>query len=376
MSNTNYIEDIEDYNYNSDETSDYENRSIDYPDTPNSNEYSSQDEKETGPEYEYIYYESIHHDICMRDVQCDLCQQSKSGLHNRHATTLLSPQDLIYYDISMYKDYASQRLQSVCALYAPCKTHIVCVECVRKLSTEYLERTLRNSKAHQMACPMNCSHIYTREHMSFFLSPVELIYYSKMLLRYSNIHDTLHMNMNHYCWSIRQSEYFPSLCAMNRIDMKQLTLQVTHLLTSASPDTKCKECGYLMHKIVECNAMSHCGVEVCNICGYTDIDIPPSHWYSQENLGGCPRYDFEQIVQQECPDFVCREDKCFDESSACVNVDHKCGTLQFAHYRRMRQITYLLNSLPILVQKDLVCNWLPLYVLTRLRDLFNFDHLL
>jgi hypothetical protein len=108
----------------------------------------------------------------------------------------------------------------------------------------------------------------------------------------------------------------------------------------------CPDCGVALERTVMCNALAHCGWEICNWCGEAFRgEIPSRHWTETVRGKGCPRYDQNVIVSRDAPLFLCVEGECHDEQSACCEASHAAGRRQYTDLRKTWHLYFLLRSL-------------------------------
>jgi hypothetical protein len=119
--------------------------------------------------------------------------------------------------------------------------------------------------------------------------------------------------------------------------------QMKAMLLSACVDggnvsVTCPVCTLPLQKSSACNALSHCGVEICNVCGrfttgdpgttssrnYTTLQST-GHW-DPKGKCGCPRWDSDDYWDIQCrAQFVCTYGYCHDETRACTLAQHAMG---------------------------------------------------
>lgn len=111
----------------------------------------------------------------------------------------------------------------------------------------------------------------------------------------------------------------------------------------------CPVCLQHLSKTIACNAMGHCGVEICNVCGHFTKDslssssgrsaIHSGHW-DPKGLRGCPRWDSDCFWKKRCHiDMRCTADNCRDDG------EHECRDPVHMAAKRDMNATRLYNLL-------------------------------
>lgn len=110
--------------------------------------------------------------------------------------------------------------------------------------------------------------------------------------------------------------------------------QILHILsTESAQSVKCPECDYLLSKSIMCNALSHCGWEICFVCGqYERPALPLNHWER------CPRYNHDDYWKTQAPHYQCRENRCYSETQDCYEPTHALGRQQMNLARQQFQL--------------------------------------
>jgi hypothetical protein len=249
--------------------------------------------------------------------------------------------------------------------------HSYCARCIRTLTTTHADRTVRNGRGY-VQCPASLpnnacgdaegrAYTLSLEALRFFLSPVEVVHLMQLMERYRTVVDHAGASLriatdrlNHFVWSKGKllCPYFPALVAQDSIEVDEVLRQLQFLMTTdGNALVMCKECGVFLSKTSQCNALSHCGVEVCNICGYSDVTIPPSHWNRRgdtttTSTRRCPRYDDDPAWMAQCSGYQCQETVCFDHDRECTIPQHQPGIQATLEARRVAHLKCLLASLP------------------------------
>lgn len=164
------------------------------------------------------------------------------------------------------------------------------------------------------------------------------------------------------------------------IAWQHFTSCIETFLSTKHVVAQCFVCQQGLHKTMDCNAMSHCQVEQCYVCGYTTPrggKIPLHHWDSN-GVYGCPRYDddpywnksfeFEPIktfkpskprshstsctatIHQEPCNFKCRQDQCYNHCNECPYPSHQQGIEKMRLRRLQWHIRAFVQSLPLKIR--------------------------
>jgi len=377
--------------------SDSEEEGIDYPDTPNSDQ-DSEDEDNVCRRRRRRFHSPVNHlaetDMELSDdeemtaehhavlrmpltnlCECQLCCHTGIGLCDANLN-VLSISALVGYDVDIHLDNLD-KLRDYVVLRAPCgvDSHVYCVKCLRTITTNpHLENTLRMGSGY-CGCPSStancvCSdeegrpYVYSTSALRYIFTPLEITYYNQMAARFrGSNHRVATDRFNHYMWSRgkEDSPYFPALLMQKEVTADAALKQIQFLLSADRLEVQCKECGVMLHKTSQCNALSHCGVEVCNVCGFSDVVLPPDHWKK------CPRFDTDKFWHEQCG-FQCVEGKCYSDIKECQVAEHQDSIKSVTETRRKFHVKALWESLPQLVS-DSVMKMLPETDQTRLKTL-------
>lgn len=291
--------------------------------------------------------------------------------------------------------------------------HEFCLNCIRSLVTTHLDATLHNGGGY-VRCPASTAfdvcqnangqpYVLALPSLQHVVNDVELVHIWRTSDRITASKTVQHIAtdyFNHYLWSGGKDvcDHLPALVPQDRVDPAKALAQFCEIAT-ATPNVfvKCKECDTVLCKTSECNALSHCGTEVCNICGYSDLLIPPSHWKTSSRAGDhhhndneqqqppvpgedalpsiryngdggvagqiplpekCPRYDDDSFWVNQCG-FRCVEGDCYDNDRICTVPQHQAGIQRVTEARRQFQLRGLIRSLPVPMQTYIFANLEP-----------------
>ncbi len=129
---------------------------------------------------------------------------------------------------------------------------------------------------------------------------------------------------------------------------------------------ECTRCGARLHKSTQCNALRHCGVEHCYVCGRVTAHgahLEPSHW-DASGARGCPRYDSNAYWRAGAVPFLCTEQHCYDDARECTLAPHQAGIDAMHAERRIRHVRALVRSLPAALRAQVLAR------LPSLRDAY------
>lgn len=152
---------------------------------------------------------------------------------------------------------------------------------------------------------------------------------------------------NHYFYRIddsnelfyRNSELTPEI----------IIQQLYEIVDASSGYVRCFACRTKLYKTEQCNALSHCRIEICYACGRSGTrteQLGNEHW-DRMGLTGCPRFDHHNFWNEvaEC-DFQCVEGDCYDhELGECTNPEHQTGIHNMIEVRKKARIYHALFSL-------------------------------
>lgn len=339
---------------------DGDNHTQDYPGTPQWSDVASEHSKTT--EGDASLSEPSDTDdsvrvllpLYLRNIQCALCCETRQALQDAHTDESLSITALAGYELERTLLH-EERLSDTCALVAPCgvDNHVYCVQCLRYLAVDCVEQTLQRMGV--MTCPSHTPDdpccdpqhrpfVFTPESLRYLLTPLELVHFVRLSERYRHKRPgaVASDRYNHFAWSPGKLTLpYPALVPHTQLNPQSLAQQVTHILSADPPDVKCPECGVFLRKTSECNALSHCALEICNICGFSDISIPPSHWH-----GSCPRFEYDSDQWKAATGLRCQPGLCYDDGTECTTASHRTGLANSHDRRKTQQVRGLWHSLP------------------------------
>ena len=356
-------EEAEDDKDNDDE--DENAQEIDYPDEPEEEHKEEEEDNDDEPEEEDDQEaepdppDEPLRTVVSRTAQCAVCCNDVEQLVDAALQVPICFNTLQAYDLTKFRKPQSDCLSRSCAVIAPCGNpeHLYCVGCIHRFATDNVEPVLRVTHGFLPCLSFEptrivCSDfrgrqcVFEPELLEHVLTVTETNEFQTAANRFrrqrSSTDDAVAMdNLNHYAWSPGKSvmPYFPALCTQTQLNVETLRQQIAYIRESDQPDVMCKECGVILRKTSCCNCLSHCGVEICNICGYSDVTIPCNHWLE------CPRYEHERQWRVETG-WMCEEGKCFFHGRECKDVTHQKGRKNSDNLRRAIQLERLLASLP------------------------------
>lgn len=151
----------------------------------------------------------------------------------------------------------------------------------------------------------------------------------------------------------QQGRVFPGMLYHEEIKATDIAKQIQDILTCDIPNVQCKQCGVVLQRSSACNSLMHCRVNICDICGRSDIGLGEelSHWKSSNNPYGCPRFTDDDIFLQSLG-YVCQELKCYDETYTCTKPEHEQSKKVLNVYRKQKQISGLWQSLSETIQTE------------------------
>lgn len=296
-------------------------------------------------------------------MQCTICCEDGPLLQDKRNDFILSLEVLDRYDTSSFRNSRTGLLQPTVLVCGPCRKsgHLFCVRCLRRMIVEDLKITLQRDNGYFL-CPFPydggpCTNdigyrqSFTETGLKHIMNSDEMGKYYQQTARYSNDYSVSTDNYNHYLHIPESCRHpilpFPPLLQHNEIKTKMCLEQLLNILDSEHMSVLCKECLVPMEKSTDCNCLSHCGMETCYVCGFSDTRIPHDHWLSFTNPNGCPRYNWDRYWNKtrHCG-FLCHQGDCYTESSRCDIKEHQRGIQNMHNIRKEFHIRALWNSLP------------------------------
>ena len=294
-------------------------------------------------------------------AECSICQLEFEAVCDDQGS-ILALSDLDQRHIEEYADTRSNRLSDKFLVSFPCKNpgHVACVGCYRKLLKLHGCSNF-TCKYPYSTCPSKsqCS----TEDSSLVLSQGEFRYHlvgdevrccNNQVVFGPKSHGigTCRTCWRRFCVGCKRllkhdmacicgypswDRYYRDLLtghlqAKTDISPSDRAKLVAQISSCEVPSVVCPDCGAVIHKVTDCNCISHCGYQICWICNYAADVIPIDHWKT------CPRYDHDM------PDYPCRQGVCYDFYTECKNPDHAPGRKTFHEFRRSKMIRSLQSS--------------------------------
>jgi len=276
--------------------------------------------------------------------QCGICCEVGELLMHSTLGRPVSVEDVHYYDLGPYLDSdpeAGRVLQPHIILIGPCyhPKHTFCVACLRRMATV---ETVRQGQG-RWKCPGSCRDPEVRPTCQAAFNLCQLNGVIPVTTQSRLRQEARRHQVNpeftggayaQAAWpspaQIANPGHFPNQVLKRQVDLPTLQKQVNHILDSPDLPVVCKECGVALLKSVDCNAMRHCGVEVCYCCGRTAVQLPPEHFQSENYPDHCPRYlDQFQVAEFKCVAYVCH-----DSAKPCQDPAHQTGLSLVTDLRR------------------------------------------
>jgi hypothetical protein len=115
----------------------------------------------------------------------------------------------------------------------------------------------------------------------------------------------------------------------------------------------CSVCQTSLEKTSECNALEHCGSEICYVCGRRALPnekLENSHW------SRCPRFFEIDMLKHELG-YQCVDSVCFDDGKKCSWKSHQKGIKNLFEYRKQRHAGAFFESLPLTLKSQMKNNF-------------------
>jgi len=145
------------------------------------------------------------------------------------------------------------------------------------------------------------------------------------------------------------------MCKNKDITLDMALAYIQYIKESDKILPHCTLCNVAIEKSVDCNAISHCGCEICYVCGRREIPeatkkdqvgLESSHWVR------CPRFFECDQVKHELG-YVCKQGKCFSEHEPCMEKSHQKGIKDLEQFRKERHLGAFVESLPVRIKRGL-----------------------
>jgi hypothetical protein len=109
---------------------------------------------------------------------------------------------------------------------------------------------------------------------------------------------------------------------------------------------RCPVCITPVQRSEQCNALKHCHVEICYICGkFTEIGKEHEDHWSARGLG-CARFESDPIYSQLTPSYKCKEGLCYSHNMGdCKDPTHSFGKDDNNLFKRKQYVYHALKSL-------------------------------
>jgi len=248
-------------------------------------------------------------------------------------------------------------------LAGPCglENHACCFECLLKIFCtpgslhQQLTRPGANSTLHcpffardLVPCPFSYPDSVLTHLFGQCFARISQLRATMFRFRMANpIHDAEIQSdpWNHHVWNTSPSTNvaFPALPLQNALDYQRVLSQFKSILRATEHlDVPCRECCVPIRHKHQCFVLSHCGTQMCFVCGYAGLRIPPVHFYSGSGSRGITRSCVRFPGTLKCElDYQC--ENCDDE---CRLESHQNGRRRFFEYRKKRHLAELWTCLP------------------------------
>lgn len=146
--------------------------------------------------------------------------------------------------------------------------------------------------------------------------------------------------------SERVTREYPGMFLHEAVNVVDVADQLNAIVRSEKVELFCRQCYVPLEHSSMCNTLTHCCIDMCNICGRCDFDLDNdlSHWKSENNPHGCPRYSDDDPELKEMG-YMCCEGKCFTDTEPCTLKEHAEGRQNYLKFRKEKQCEGLWNSL-------------------------------
>jgi hypothetical protein len=117
--------------------------------------------------------------------------------------------------------------------------------------------------------------------------------------------------------------------------------QIADIASADRIRLRCPCCDVVMERTVACNALRHCNVERCNVCGRCSMPgkrLDSVHWQT------CPRFDEDWARLWHVP-HPCTGHPCHSHENDCAWPEHRSGLQYVRDKTREIRISKLLDSL-------------------------------
>ena len=137
------------------------------------------------------------------------------------------------------------------------------------------------------------------------------------------------------------SDYF----LMNKdIDPFDACRQIVEKVKKGSVNCPC--CITPLQRSEQCNALSHCHIEICFWCGqFSKVGQSlQDHWSARGN--GCLRWNSDPGMKKYLPDYLCIEGECYAHNSGdCSDTAHDIGKEMYDEFKKKLFVYHALKSL-------------------------------
>lgn len=140
---------------------------------------------------------------------------------------------------------------------------------------------------------------------------------------------------------------FNHLIKIKNLKVEEMWRQIENLLNDNSCTITCPKCFTVLEKVSDCNALRHCNIDICYICGIKSREfdyLSLDHWDSN-GINGCPRYMENKYFEYKFYDYHCKEGECFDNQEECLLIDHNRGKFYLNLHRQLTLIMHMLWSI-------------------------------
>jgi disulfide oxidoreductase YuzD len=167
-----------------------------------------------------------------------------------------------------------------------------------------------------------------------------------------------------------QADYF---CINKDINVLDACGQIVEKLKTGSVNCPC--CITPLQRSEQCNALSHCHIEICFWCGkFSKIgQTLYDHWSARGK--GCIRWNSDPGMNNYLPSYSCVEGVCYSHRIGdCTDEAHKKGKEFYYEFKKKLFVYHALKSLLPRIRYEVI-SYLPLEYRKYLPKYITFDEM-
>jgi hypothetical protein len=167
------------------------------------------------------------------------------------------------------------------------------------------------------------------------------------------------INFNYFFWKPKSKRLYLTDYKFKNEELKPQ--YIVNFLNKKFKDediySTCPVCETKIEKTQDCNAVRHCHVEMCNVCGmFSNIGEKLHDHWSARGSNGCPRWYNDPCLLDNVPTFQCTEGLCYGHMIGnCKEEAHQQGVKDYIMYKKRKLMYHYIINVPKDIRDAVLC---------------------